>query len=183
VGAAHTISLIRWGEATKSAASQPSEIDMTKSNEMTFTPAALKQVLDAAIAEAVAAALGKAAAQGSAPKNTIVDGRTEASLKIDIAVVKAFKRAGYGDVTPREDTRTYNKWLSEGYKVRSGEKATKVKQFHLFHKSQVEFVGIPPKETAPTEAEVATVKAAKDAAKPNGKGRGKASAVQATLPV
>jgi len=139
------------------------EIDMTKSNEMTFTPAALKQVLDAAIAEAVAAALGKAA---SVPKNTLVDGKTEASLKIDILVVKAFKRAGFGEVQPRVDVMTYNKWLASGHKVKPGEKATKIKQFRLFHKSQVEFVGIPPKEAAPSEADVAAVKAAKAATPP-----------------
>ncbi|NOJ44915.1 hypothetical protein [Bradyrhizobium archetypum] len=69
--------------------------------------------------------------------------------------------------------------------MKPGEKATKIKQFRLFHKSQVEWVGQPAKEPAPTEAEVATIKAAKAATqnKP-AKGRGKASAAaQATLPV
>lgn len=102
----------------------------------------------------MAAALGKAAGKGSVPKTTILDGRTEASLKLDILVVKAFKRAGYGEVTPRQDVMTYNKWLASGWKVKSGEKAVKCRQFRLFHKSQVEFVGIPPKEAAPSEAEV-----------------------------
>ena len=140
---------------------------MTKTtNSMTFTPEALKAVLDAAIAEAVAAALGKAAAKGSEPKNTLVDGRTEASLKIDIAVVKAFKRAGFNDAKPRENVMTYNKWLAAGFKVKPGERCVKVKQFRLFHKTQVEFVGIPPKEAAPSEAEVAAVKAAKTATPP-----------------
>ena len=125
---------------------------MTKSNEMTFTPAALKQVLDAAIAEAVAAALGKAA---SVPKNTLVDGKTEASLKIDILVVKAFKRAGFGEVQPRVDVMTYNKWLASGHKVKPGEKATKVRQFRLFHRSQVEAVEVPSKAEMQAEADAA----------------------------
>jgi hypothetical protein len=60
--------ITRWEGPPNRLALNPSEIDMTKSNEMTFTPAALKQVLDAAIAEAVAAALGKAA---SVPKNIV----------------------------------------------------------------------------------------------------------------
>ena len=64
---------------------------------------------------------------------------------------------------PREDVMTYNKWLASGHKVRTGERATKVKQFRLFHKSQVEYVGIPPKESAPSEAEVTAVKEAKAA--------------------
>jgi hypothetical protein len=127
-----------------------------KTNAMSFTPAALKAVLDNAIAEALAAAgvSPKAGKQGSVPKNTIVDGRTEQQLKIDIMVVKAFKKAGFGDVKPREDVQTYNRWLANGFKVKPGERATKIKQFRLFHKSQVEFVGIPPKEEAPTKAEV-----------------------------
>jgi hypothetical protein len=42
-------------------------------------------VLDQAVAEAVAAALGKAA---KVPANRLVDGKTEQQLKIDIAVVR-----------------------------------------------------------------------------------------------
>ncbi len=154
---------------------------MTKTNEMTFTPEALKAVLDQAVAEAVAAALGNAA---KVPANKLVDGRTEASLKIDILVCKAFKRAGYGDVTPRQDVMTYNRWLASGHKVKPGEKATKVRQFRLFHKTQVEFVGSPPKEAAPSEAEITAVKEAKAATTPSimQQLKGKASA-QTSLPV
>jgi uncharacterized protein (DUF4415 family) len=136
---------------------------MTKPNEMTFTPAALKQVLDAAIAEAVAAALGKAA---SVPKNTLVDGKTEASLKIDILVVKAFKRAGFGEVQPRIDVMTYNKWLASGHKVKPGERATKVKQFRLFHRSQVEAVALPSKAEQQAQADAAVAAHAATPAKP-----------------
>ena len=99
-------------------------------------------------------------------------------------VVKAFKRAGFGEVTPRQDVMTYNKWLASGHKVKPGERATRVKQFRLFHKTQVEFVGIPPKEAAPSEAEVSAVKEAKAATAPTIMQRlkGKAS-VQTSLPV
>lgn len=55
---------------------------------VTFTASELKAVLDAAIAEALA---GHAKAL---PKNTNVDAKTEASLKMDILVVKAFRRSG-----------------------------------------------------------------------------------------
>jgi hypothetical protein len=167
--------ITRWGEAAEPAASQPiGDADMTKNTAtMTFTPEALKAVLDAAIADAVTLALGKAA---KAPANTLVDGKTENQLKIDIAVVRAFKRAGINDAKPRENVMTYNKWMAEGFKVKPGEKAVKVKQFRLFHKSQVEFVGIPPKEKAPAEATVAEFKATKRKRKPNG-------ADQPSLPV
>ena len=125
---------------------------------VSFSASELKAVLDAAIAEALAARDAK-----PVPANKLVDGKTENQLRIDIMVVNAFKKAGYGDVKPREDVMTYNKWLASGHKVRTGERATKVKQFRLFHKSQVEYVGIPPKESAPSEAEVTAVKEAKAA--------------------
>jgi hypothetical protein len=162
------------------------ERPMTKtSTEMTFTPEALKAVLDQAVAEAVAAALGNAAANGSVPRATILDGRTEASLKLDILVVKAFKRAGYGEVTPRQDVMTYNKWLSQGFRVKPGEKATKVKQFRLFHKSQVEFIGEPSKAVMQAEADAAKAATPAKASNPPTimqRLKGKTSA-QASLPV
>jgi hypothetical protein len=138
--------------------------------------------LQAVIAGAVAVAL--AARDTKPPANKLVDGKTEQQLRIDIMVVKAFKRAGFGEVTPRQDVMTYNKWLASGHKVKPGERATRVKQFRLFHKTQVEFVGIPPKEAAPSEAEVSAVKEAKAATAPTIMQRlkGKAS-VQTSLPV
>lgn len=116
---------------------------------VTFSPEALQQVIAQAVAEALKAREAKV------PANKLVDSRTEASLKIDILVVKAFKRAGYGEVKPREDVQTYNRWLAAGFKVKPGEKATKIKQFRLFHKSQVEFVGEPSKAEQQAEADAA----------------------------
>jgi hypothetical protein len=148
-------------------------------NEVTFTPEALQQVIAQAVAEALRARDAK-----PMPKNTLVDGKTEQQLRIDIMVLKAFKKAGYGEVKPREDVMTYNKWLASGHKLRTGERATKVKQFRLFHKSQVDYVSIPPKEAAPSEAEVTAVKEAKASSSPSIMQRlkGKASA-QTSLPV
>jgi hypothetical protein len=154
------------------------EIDMIEKT-VTCSASELKAVLDAAIAEALAARDAK-----PVPANKLVDGKTEASLKMDILVVKAFKRAGFGEVQPRVDTKTYQKWLSEGYRVKPGEKAVRVKQFRLFAKSQCEYVGLQPKETPPSEAEVTAVKEAKAATAPTIMQRlkGKASA-QTSLPV
>lgn len=145
---------------------------------VSFTAAELKQVLDAAIAEALA---GHAKAM---PKSTSVDAKTDAALRMDVLVCRAFKKAGFGEVQPRIDTKTYNKWLAEGFRVKPGERAVRVKQFRLFARSQVEFVGIPPKEAAPSEAEVAAVKEAKAATAPTIMQRlkGKGSA-QSSLPV
>ena len=117
---------------------------------VTFSATELKAVLDAAIAEALAARDAR-----PVPKNTSVDAKTDAALKMDVLVCRAFKRAGFGEVQPRIDTKTYNKWLAEGWRVKSGERATRVKQFRLFHKSQVEFVGEQSKAEMQAEADAA----------------------------
>jgi hypothetical protein len=55
------------------------------------------------------------------------------SDKIDAAVVRAFKRADFDHVTPRADVMTFNRWVSEGYRPREGEKSVKAKRWRLFH--------------------------------------------------
>lgn len=126
---------------------------MAKSPTITVS----KSDLAAMIAQAVAAALsnGTHKAEAKVPANTLVDGKTERQLKTDVAVCKAFKKAGFGEVKPREDVMTYNRWMANGFKVKPGEKSVKVKQFRLFHKSQVEFVGAPNKEDLQAEANAA----------------------------
>lgn len=142
---------------------------------VSFSASELKAVLDAAIAEALAAHNAR-----PAPSNRLVDGRTEQQLKIDIMVVKAFKRAGYGEVKPREDVQTYNRWAAAGYLVKKGERATRVRQFRLFHKTQVEFVGLPSKVDQQAEADAAT--AANAPAKPGIVARLKAKATNPAQP-
>jgi hypothetical protein len=51
--------------------------------------------------------------------------------------------------------QTYNRWLASGWKVKAGERAVRVKQFRLFHKTQVEFVGLPSKAEQQAEADAA----------------------------
>lgn len=121
---------------------------------MTKTVNISKADLAAMIAAAVAQAL-QAKPKADDPANTLVDGKTERQIKIDIAVCRAFKKAGFGEVKPREDVMTYNRWMANGYKVKTGEKSVKVKQFRLFHKSQVEFVGQPDKADLQKQADAA----------------------------
>jgi hypothetical protein len=101
-------------------------------------------------------------------------------------VCRAFKKAGYGEVKPRDDVRTYGKWAEAGFKVKTGERATKVKQFRLFHRSQCEWIGLPSKaeQQAEADAPVAAHAAAATAAKPSlvQRLKGKGSA-QTSLPV
>ena len=72
------------------------------------------------------------------------DPKQDRAMRTDIAVVRAFKKAGYGEVKPRIEVRTYNRWLAEGLKVRVGEKSIKVGSLRLFHVSQCEAY-VPPK--------------------------------------
>jgi hypothetical protein len=78
-------------------------------------------------------------AANSLPNLFIPDTRTAkggGSDKIDAAVVRAFKRVGFDHVTPT-NVMTFNRWVSEGYRPREGEKSVKVKRWRLFHKSQL----------------------------------------------
>jgi hypothetical protein len=69
------------------------------------------------VAQAVAVRL--AAIEAEKPvKNTLVNGKTEAQFRLDVLVVRTFKKKGFGDVKPRQDVQTYNRWLASGWKVK-----------------------------------------------------------------
>ncbi len=88
------------------------------------------------------------------PKGKISsDGKTERQLKNDVAVAKAFKKAGF-TVVPRVDALTYKGWLSKGMRVIPGQHGTWVKGVGtLFHSGQV-LPDVQPSKAAMT-AEVA----------------------------
>lgn len=117
---------------------------MAKLPTATFTPKALQEV----IAQAVALAL---AGQKESGKAAALAGKSERSLKNEIAVVKAFKKAGFGDVTPHVDVMTFNRWMAKGFRPMEGSKSLKVKNLRLFHKTQVR--GITPEERAALQAQ------------------------------
>lgn len=65
------------------------------------------------------------------------DGKTERQISNDVAVAKAFKKAGF-IVIPRVDALTYKGWLLKGMRVVPGQKGTFVKGVGtLFHSGQV----------------------------------------------
>ena len=109
---------------------------------ITMSPEKLQELLTAAVAAALAA-------QPKADKpNTLVDGKTERSLKNEILAVKAFKKAGFGNVEPHKDIKTYNRWLAEGRKVIPGEHGVKVKNLRLFHIKQTKVISAEEKADA-----------------------------------
>jgi hypothetical protein len=105
---------------------------------------------------------------------------------IDRLVAKAFKRAGFGDVEPRVNVKTFNKWIEAGRRPMEGEKSIKVKQFRLFAKSQTrpltteEKAGLAAKRTADRLPVVSPVET-KAEAKPQTKAKAPATKAPATI--
>jgi hypothetical protein len=88
----------------------------------------------AIVAQAVAARL--AAIEAEKPAKVSVAGKTDQQIKNEIAVVKAFKRAGFGTVTPHVNVKTFNRWAAEGRRPIEGSKSLKIGSLRLFHVSQ-----------------------------------------------
>ena len=115
--------------------------DSAVSSAVTFSSEAPQEVIAQAVAMALEAnntkhqELFDAALAGRIiePKGN----KTERSLKNEIAVVKAFKKAGFGDVKPHVDVKTFNKWmLDDGLRPAEGSKSIRVAHLRLFHRSQ-----------------------------------------------
>jgi hypothetical protein len=88
---------------------------------VTLTPEALQQVIAQAVAEA-----------------TDRRNKDQRSNDLETLTVRAFKRAGYSDIKPRENVMTYNRWIAAGRKVKAGEKAVRVRNLRLFFITQTE---------------------------------------------
>jgi len=120
--------------------------------------------MNPAVIEALAALLGpmlaksgksrKSRSDKGFTKSLVQEAQTtdERKAALDAATVLAFSKAGFGTVTPRVDVLTYGKpamgdkpatgWIAKGRKVKTGQKAVKVKApgmhsgIPLFHVSQ-----------------------------------------------
>jgi hypothetical protein len=71
------------------------------------------------------------------PVRLSVAGKSERSIKNEIAVVRAFKKAGFGDVKPHVDVMTFNRWAAQGYRPKEGSKSVKIGNLRLFCKAQL----------------------------------------------
>jgi hypothetical protein len=88
-------------------------------------------LIQQAIQQAVATAMAAKAAEIPAT-------RSEKSQQLEFLTLKNFKKAGYKDVKPRENVKTYNLWIAAGRKVKPGEHAVAVRNLRLFFISQTE---------------------------------------------
>lgn len=97
----------------------------------------------AAITAAVVAAKGKRAkGEKKGRKLLTEEQKDERRAKVDAQTVAAFEKLGYKNVVPRENVRTFNKWIENGRRVKKGEKSVKCGSWPLFHFDQTEPVKI-----------------------------------------
>jgi len=122
---------------------------------MTNTITISKEDFAKLVAEAVAAEL--AASKGKAVKAAIA-GKSERSMKNEILCVRAFKKAGFGDVKPHVDVMTYNRWVAAGRKVKPGEHGIRVKNLRLFHIKQTEAISAEEKAKLLADQQAAIAK-------------------------
>ena len=108
--------------------------------KVSLTADALQEMIQTAVAQAVAAAQPAKKAKGGkpGPKVKTEEEKAAARAKTDKEAVAAFAKAGFKDIVPRVDVMTYNRWIENGRRVKKGEKSVKVGSFPLFHISQTD---------------------------------------------
>jgi hypothetical protein len=111
--------------------------------EPTFSLEALNKIVGEQVLQALAAQRAEFEASVLAANKAAKD-----KIDYDSLAIKAFRKAGFGEVKPRTDVLTYNKWLEAGFRVKPGEHAIKVRQLRLFHRSQVEAITAAEKKEA-----------------------------------
>ena len=90
----------------------------------TFSPEAL-----AALLNEVSALRAKVAE--ATPAKMSIAGKSAQSIKNEMLVIQAFKRAGYGNVVPHKDVMTFNRWVSQGFRPTVGTKSLKIKNLRV----------------------------------------------------
>jgi hypothetical protein len=94
----------------------------------TLTPEKLAELINEVTA------LRAAVAKAETTKLSVA-GKSEQSIKNEIAAVRAFKRLGI-TAKPNFDTFTFNRWISKGMRPKEGSKSVRVANLRLFHVSQ-----------------------------------------------
>jgi hypothetical protein len=139
--------MVRKNEPTKSEAAKTANPPVTFDvNDPAF---------QAIVAQAVAARL--AVIEAERPAKVSIAGKSEQSIKNEIAVVRAFKRIGI-KATPHVDTFTFNIWVSKGMRPIEGSKSVRVHNLRLFHKSQCRPITAEEKATLKQSQEAAAAR-------------------------
>jgi len=124
---------------------------------VTFSPEALAAIVKAVQKELAAknTAVPHGAGAGAHSGKGGLNAKSERSIKNEIAVVRAFKKAGFGNVKPHVDVKTFNRWMAEGMRPVEGSKSLKVKNLRLFHVSQVRVLTVEERTEAQAKSDAA----------------------------
>jgi hypothetical protein len=118
-------------------ASRSPKIPETKPATQAASPPVTFDVNDPAfqaiVAQAVAVRL--AAIETEKPAKP-ANGKSEQSVKNDLAAVRAFRKAGFGTLTAHEDIRTFKRWVEAGFRPVEGSKSVRVQNLRLFCRAQ-----------------------------------------------
>lgn len=108
----------------------------------------MTKIPDTAMADQLLKAAAALIGANGTKKVKATDGEKAARMAAnDAECVRVFTAAGYKDVQPRVNVLTYGKekpdgtktgWLSQGRRVKRGEKGLRVGPFNLFHVDQTE---------------------------------------------
>jgi hypothetical protein len=103
----------------------------------------------------------KADVAAKAPAKVSMAGKTMQQVKNELAVIKAFKAKGFGNVTPHKDVKTFNRWVAEGFRPVEGSKSLKVSNLRLFHKSQCRPITAEEKAASAEQSKAAMARKSK----------------------
>lgn len=117
-----------------------------KQNALLAAILANPQVIAALLGKMQSASPTKASLKKAA-ENAPLQSKEDRKFAFEQATIAAFKKAGFPDAIPNKDILTYGRWEALGFRVKSGEKAIRVKMkgrkgpgLPMFHKSQVEAI-------------------------------------------
>jgi hypothetical protein len=117
--------------------SKPTDTNTTQaaSPAASITPEALQAMFDS-VKELKATVARYQAEAEAVIKAEKAPAATTKSASNDLAAVRAFKKAGFGVLTPRAQIKTFNRWVEAGFRPIEGSKAVKVANLRLFCQAQ-----------------------------------------------
>jgi len=147
---------------------------------VTFSPAALQALIDevtasraemaelkAGLIEANKRKLDTIAKAAKPAPVAVATGKTDKSAANDALCIKLFRKAGFQNVVPHVNVKTFNLWLREdGRRPIEGSKSIKVNNLRLFHVTQTrEITAAEKKANAKQQADAIDRHTAKGKAK------------------
>jgi ribosomal protein L24 len=70
------------------------------------------------------------------PATMSVAGKSETAIQNELLAIRLFKKAGFQNVVPHQNVKTFNRWMAEGRRPIEGSKSIRVANLRLFHVTQ-----------------------------------------------